>query len=30
METLPEFQAMPSYPADGSIRMIRDLVVVKF
>ena len=26
----PEVQAMPSYPDDGSIRVIRDVVVVKF
>ena len=30
LETLPEVQAMPSYPADGSIRIINDVVVVKF
>ena len=26
----PEVQAMPCYPDDGSIRVIRDTVVVKF
>ncbi|MBR2823837.1 MAG: glucosyltransferase domain-containing protein [Clostridia bacterium] len=26
----PEVQAMPSYPADGSVQMIRDILVIKF
>ena len=26
----PEVQAMPEYPADGSIQMIRDVLIVKF
>ena len=26
----PEVQAMPSYPADGSVRMVRDVLIVKF
>ena len=30
LESLPEVQAMPSYPTDGSVRIIRDAVVVKF
>ena len=30
LDTLPEVQAMPSYPADGSIQIIDDVVVVKF
>jgi len=30
LDTLPEVQAMPSYPADGSIQIINDMVVVKF
>ena len=30
VESLPEVQAMPAYPADGSIRIINDAVVVKF
>lgn len=30
LESLPEVQAMPSYPADGSVQIIRDAVVVKF
>ena len=29
LESLPEVQAMPAYPADGSIRIIRDVIVVK-
>ena len=29
-EAWPEVQAMPSYPADGSIQMIRDVLIVKF
>ena len=30
VESLPEVQAMPAYPADGSIRIIDDAVIVKF
>ena len=30
LESLPEVQAMPSYPADGSIQVIEDTVIVKF
>ncbi len=30
LECLPEVQAMPCYPDDGSIRVIEDTVVVKF
>ena len=30
VESLPEVQAMPAYPADGSIQIINDAVVVKF
>ena len=30
VESWPEVTAMPSYPDDGSIRVIRDVVVVKF
>lgn len=26
----PEVQAMPSYPADGSVQMVRDVLIVKF
>lgn len=29
IESLPEVQAMPAYPADGSIQIIRDVIVVK-
>ena len=29
-EEWPEVQAMPEYPADGSIQIIRDVLVVKF
>ena len=30
IEKLPEVQAMPSYPWDGSVRIVNDVVVVKF
>ena len=30
LEASPEVQAMPSYPADGSIQIINDSVVIKF
>jgi hypothetical protein len=30
VETMPEVQAMPSYPADGSVQIINGAVVVKF
>ncbi len=30
VETMPEVLEMPSYPADGSVRIINDAVVVKF
>ena len=30
VETWPEVQKMPNYPDDGSIQVIRDVVVVKF
>ena len=30
LETRPEVQAMPTYPADGSIQIIDDVVVVRF
>ena len=30
VEKLPEVQAMPHYPDDGSIRVVQDMVVVKF
>ena len=30
LESLPQVQAMPSYPADGSIQIIDETVVVKF
>lgn len=30
IEKLPEVQAMPSYPRDGSVRIVNDVVVVKF
>ena len=30
VERLPEVQAMPHYPDDGSIRVVQDMVVVKF
>ena len=26
----PEVQTMPSYPADGSVQMVRDILIVKF
>ncbi|MBQ3705640.1 MAG: glucosyltransferase domain-containing protein [Clostridia bacterium] len=29
-EDWPEVQAMPSYPEDGSIQVVRDLLIVKF
>ena len=29
-ENWPEVKAMPCYPADGSIRVVNDVVVVKF
>lgn len=29
LEALPEVQAMPAYPADGSIQIVRDVIVVK-
>lgn len=30
VQTWPEVQAMPSYPDDGAIQIIRDVIVVKF
>lgn len=30
IEKLPEVQAMPFYPQDGSVRIVNDVVVVKF